>query len=71
MFGIFSLSLSVAMVRKAGISVVGARMSQVYKLVNHLDALKSVCILQLCFWHTAEALKAQLIKKMYFKEIKE
>lgn len=71
MLGGFSLGLSAAMVRKAGISVVEAGMSQAYELVNHLDALGSDCTLQLCSWHAAEALKARLIKEGYPKEIRE
>ena len=71
MLGDFSLGLSAAMVRKAGISVVEAGMSQAYELVNHLDALGSDCTVQLCSWHVAEALKVRLIKKGYPKEIKE
>lgn len=62
----FSLGLSAAMVRKAGISVVEAGINQAYELVNHLDALGSDCTLQLCFWHAAEAFKAWLIKRRMF-----
>lgn len=47
MLGDFSLGLSVAMVRKAGISLVEAGMNQVYELVNHLNALGSDCTLLL------------------------
>ena len=62
MLGDFSLGLSVAIVKKAGISVVRADMNQVYELVNHLDALESDCTLQLCSWHAAKAFKTRLIK---------
>lgn len=71
MLGDFSLGLSAAMVRKAGISVVEARINQAYELVNHLDALGSDCTLQLCSWHAAEAFKARLIKEGYVKEVRE
>ena len=70
MLGDFSLGLPATMVRKAGISVVEAGISQVYELVNYLDALKSDCTLQLCSWHAAKALKAWLIKEGYPKKIK-
>lgn len=46
------------MVRSTGISIVEAGMNQAYELVNYLDALENDCILQLCSWHAAEALKA-------------
>lgn len=69
--GDFSLGLSAAMVRKAGISVVEARINQAYELLNHLDALGSNCTLQLCSWNAAEALKAWLIKERYPKEVRE
>lgn len=58
MLGDFSLGLLAAMVRSVGISIVEAGMNQAYELVNYLDALESDCILQLCSWHAAEALKA-------------
>lgn len=58
MLGIFHLAYQRHMVRKAGILVVKAGISQAYELVNHLDALESDCILQLCSWHALEALKA-------------
>ena len=71
MLGDFSLCLSAAMVRKAGISVVEAGINQAYELVNHLDALESDCTLKLCSWHAAEAFKARLIKEGYPKEVRE
>ncbi len=71
MLGDFSLGLSAAMVRKAGISVVEAGINQAYELVNHLDVLGSDCTLQLCSWHAAEAFKARLIKEGYPKEVRE
>ena len=71
MLGDFSLGLSPAMARNAGISIAEAGMNQAYELVNHLDALGSDCTLQLCSWHAAEALKAWLIKEAYPKEVKE
>lgn len=55
MLGDFSLGLSAAMVKKAGISMVEGGINQAYKMVNHLDALESDCTLQLCSWHAAEA----------------
>lgn len=58
MLGDFSLGLSAALVRSAGISIVEAGMNQAYELVTHLDALGSDCTLQLCSWHAVEALKA-------------
>ena len=70
MLGDFSLGLSAIMVRKAGISVVEAGMSQPYQLVNYLDALVSDYTLQLCSYHATEALKARLIKERYFKKIR-
>ena len=69
--GRFFTWLSAAIVRKTDISVKKAKRSQAYELVNHLNALRSDCTLQLCFWHIAEALKAWLIKEGYPKEIKE
>lgn len=71
MLGDFLLGLSVAIVKKAGISVVRAGMNQVYELVNHLDALESDCTLQLCSWHAAKAFKTRLIKEEYPKDIQE
>ena len=65
MLGDFSLGLSAAMIKKAGISMVEAGMNQAYEMVNHLNALESGCTLQLCSWHAAEAVKARLIKKGY------
>ena len=63
--GDFSLGLSAAMVRKAGISVVEAGINQAYELVNYLNAFGSDYTLQLCFWYAAEAFKARLIKAGY------
>lgn len=54
--GDFSLGSSLAMVRKAGISVVEARMNHVYELVNHLDALGSDCTLLLVYCGSFEGL---------------
>ena len=71
MLGDFSLGLSAAMSKNAGISIAEADMNQAYELVNHLDALGSDCTLQLCSWNAAEALKALLIKKRYPKEVRE
>lgn len=71
MLGDFSLGLSAAMIKKAGISMMEAGMDQVYEMVNHLDALETDCTLQLCSWHAAEAVKARLIKEGYPKEIRE
>ena len=67
----FSLGLSAAMARNASISRVEAGMNQAYELVNHLDALGSNFIVQLCSLHAAEALKAGLIKEGYPKEVRE
>lgn len=47
--GDFSLGLSAAMVRNAGISIVEAGMNQAYELISHLDVLESDYTLQLCF----------------------
>ena len=71
MLGDFSLGLSTAMASNASISTVEEDMNQAYELVNHLDALGSDCTLQLCCWHSAEALKAQLINEGYPKEVRE
>lgn len=71
LLGDFSLGLSAAMVRKAGISVLEAGINQAYELFNHLDALGRNCTLQLCSWNAAEALKAWLIEERYPKEVRE
>lgn len=56
MLGDFSLGLSVAMVRKAGISLAEAGINQVYELVNHLDILGSDCTLLLAYCESFEGL---------------
>lgn len=71
MLGDFSLALSVAMIYKAGISIIEVGMNQVYEMFNHLDVLETDCTLQLCSWHTAEAVKEHLIKEGYPKKIRE
>ena len=71
MLGDFSLGLSAAMIKKAGVSMVETGMNQAYEMVNHLDALESDCALQWCSWHAAEAVKARLIKEGYPKETRE
>lgn len=66
----FSLDLLVAIVRKAGISIVKVEINQAYELFNYLDVLVSDCILQSCFWHIVEDFKAWLIKERYSKEVR-
>lgn len=41
MLGNYSLSLSIAIVKKVGISVIETGINQVYELVNYLNILKS------------------------------
>ena len=42
----FSIDLSVAMLKNAGISIIEETINQIYELINHLDALRSNCTLQ-------------------------
>ncbi len=40
-------------------------------MVNHLDVLENDCTFQLCSWHSAEAVKVNLIKEDYPQKINE